>query len=77
MKAAEGAIQELQQTLDEVKESYTRRAVQADERQLQLQEGEQRIIDTQGKLNTCSTNKEFQTLKDQIESDKKSNGRAF
>ncbi len=73
VKAAEGAIQGLQQTLDEVKESYTRARVQADERQLQLQEGEQRIIDTQGKLNTCSTNKEFQTLKDQIESGKKSN----
>ena len=73
VKAAEGAIQDLQQTLDEVKDSYTKARVQADERQLQLQEGEQRIIDTQGKLNTCSTNKEFQTLKDQIESDKKSN----
>jgi len=73
VKAAEGAIQNLQQTLDEVKDSYTRARVQADDRQLQLQEGEQRINDTQGKLNTCSTNKEFQALKNQIESDKKSN----
>ena len=73
VKAAEGAIQDLQQTLDQVKESYTRARVVADERQLQLQECEQRITNTQGKLNTCSTNKEFQTLKDQIETDKKSN----
>ena len=71
--AARGAIQDLQQTLDQVKDSYTRARVEADQQQLQLQECEQRITDTQGKLNTCSTNKEFQALKEQIEADKKSN----
>lgn len=73
IKAAESAVQQLQETRDEVKDNYTQARVQTDDQQLQLQEREQRITDTRGKLNTCATNKEFQTLKDQIETDTQEN----
>ena len=71
--AAEAAIMALQTAFDETKETYTKARMHADERQLQLHEREQRITDTQGKLNTCSTNREFQTLKDQIDADQQAN----
>lgn len=73
IKAAEGAVQQLQTTFDEVKETYTQARVQTDDQQLQLQEREQRITDTRGKLNTCATNKEFQTLKTLIDTDVQEN----
>ncbi len=69
IKAAEAAVQQLQDSFDNVKDNYTQARVHTDDQQLQLQEREQRITDTRGKLNTCATNKEFQTLKDQIETD--------
>ena len=40
---------------------------------LQLQQSVERITDTRGKLNTCATNKEFQALKDQIDTDLQEN----
>ena len=69
IKAAESTIQTLEETRDQCKETYTRARVQSDDQQLQLQEREQRIINTREKLNNCSTNREFQALKDQIEAD--------
>ncbi len=73
IKAAETAVQRLQDALDEVKNNYTQARVETDDQQLQLKEREQRITDTRGKLNTCATNKEFQTLKDQIDADLQEN----
>ena len=73
VNAAEAAVQQLQTTFDGVKDNYTQARVHTDGQQLQLQEREQRISDTRGKLNTCSTNKEFQTLKDLIETDVEEN----
>ena len=73
VKAAEAAVQQLQKTFDDVKGNYTQARVHTDDQQLQLQEREQRITDTRGKLNTCATNKEFQTLKDQIDRDVQEN----
>ena len=73
VNAAEAAVQQLQITFDGVKDNYTQARVHTDGQQLQLQEREQRISDTRGKLNTCSTNKEFQTLKDQIDTDLEDN----
>ena len=56
IKAAEAAVQRLQDALDEVKNNYTQARVETDDQQLQLKEREQRITDTRGKLNTCGTN---------------------
>lgn len=42
----------------------------ADQKQLQLRSAETKILDLEGKLNACKTNREYQTLRDQIAADK-------
>ncbi len=42
-------------------------------KQLQLREREARIKDLQVKLNTCSSNREYQALKEQIAADQQAN----
>jgi predicted nucleic acid-binding Zn-ribbon protein len=42
----------------------------ADQKQLQLRSAEAKILDLEGKLNACKTNREYQTLRDQIAADK-------
>jgi len=41
-----------------------------DQKQLQLRSAESKILDLEGKLNACKTNREYQTLRDQIAADK-------
>jgi uncharacterized protein len=41
----------------------------ADQKQLQLKSAEVKIRDLEGKLNACKTNREYQTLRDQIAAD--------
>ncbi|MDA0818164.1 MAG: phospholipase [Planctomycetota bacterium] len=43
--------------------------MQADEKQLQLRSAEQKIVDLEGKRNACKTNREYQTLEEQIAAD--------
>ncbi len=43
--------------------------VSADQKQLQLKSAETKIRDLQGKLNACKTNREYQTLTEQIAAD--------
>lgn len=42
----------------------------ADQKQLQLKSAEAKIKDLEGKLNSCKTNREYQTLSDQIAADR-------
>ncbi|NDC53183.1 MAG: phospholipase [Planctomycetia bacterium] len=42
----------------------------ADQKQLQLRSAEAKILDLEGKLNACKTNREYQTLRDQIAADR-------
>ncbi|MEX0670511.1 MAG: phospholipase [Pirellulales bacterium] len=42
----------------------------ADQKQLQLKSAEAKILVLDGKLNACKTNREYQTLRDQIAADK-------
>jgi len=44
--------------------------VAADQKQLQLKSAESKILDLEGKLNACKTNREYQTLRDQIAADR-------
>lgn len=55
------------------KEIYTKTKVASDDKNLQLKHREDRIAELQTKLNGCSSNREFQTLKDQIAADKQAN----
>jgi len=41
-----------------------------DQKQLQLRSAESKILELEGKLNACKTNREYQTLGDQIAADK-------
>jgi len=52
--------------LDEIKKAK----MAADQKQLQLRSAESKILDLEGKLNACKTNREYQTLRDQIAADK-------
>jgi len=45
----------------------------ADAKQMQLKQREMRIDDLTAKLNACSSNREFQTLKEQIAADRQAN----
>jgi len=42
----------------------------ADQKQLQLKSAEAKVLDLEGKLNACKTNREYQTLKEQIAADR-------
>ncbi|MEI6240820.1 MAG: phospholipase [Planctomycetia bacterium] len=53
-------------TLDEIKKVK----MAGDHKQLQLRSAESKILDLEGKLNACKTNREYQTLRDQIAADK-------
>ncbi len=52
--------------LDEIKKAK----MTVDQKQLQLRSAESKILDLEGKLNACKTNREYQTLRDQIAADK-------
>jgi hypothetical protein len=73
VQAAEANVRKMETELQESREAAKRLRIQADERQLQLKEREARIKDLRGKLNACSTNKEYQTLKEQIAADEQAN----
>jgi predicted nucleic acid-binding Zn-ribbon protein len=51
-------------------EDVKRARMAADQKQLQLKSAEAKILDLEGKLNACKTNREYQTLGDQIAADR-------
>jgi predicted nucleic acid-binding Zn-ribbon protein len=73
-RAAEGSVQKMESDLQQTRESAKRMRIHADDKQLQLKEREQRIKDLRGKLNACSSNREYQALKEQIAADEQANG---
>jgi predicted nucleic acid-binding Zn-ribbon protein len=73
VKAAELNLARCEQQLTESKQGLTKARMASDERQLQLKTREDRILDLQGKLNSASTNKEYQALKEQIAADDQAN----
>jgi predicted nucleic acid-binding Zn-ribbon protein len=65
-KQLEAAEAKQASLLDEVKKAK----LAADQKQLQLRSAEAKILDLEGKLNACKTNREYQTLRDQIAADR-------
>jgi predicted nucleic acid-binding Zn-ribbon protein len=63
LQAAEAALAAVQEEIKKAK-------MAADQKQLQLRSAESKILDLEGKLNACKTNREYQTLRDQIAADK-------
>jgi len=73
VKAAEANLARCQQHLEDSKQGLTKARMAADERQLQLKQREDRIVDLKGKLNAANSNKEYQALKEQIAADEQAN----
>ena len=71
--ASEGAVRRMETELEQAKESHKKARVVSDDKQLQLRTREARINDLKARLNAANTNKEFQTLKDQIAADLQAN----
>ncbi len=71
--AADQQIARFEQQLQQAKEIVLRTRVAADERELQLREREARISDVKARLNSCSTNREYQAFLEQIAADEQAN----
>ena len=69
LAASEANLKRLQENHEAHQQTLMQARVQSDERQLQLKTAEDRILDMKRKKNECSTNKEFQTLIEQIAAD--------
>lgn len=63
LAAAEKQLAEVQERTRELRK-------RADQQQLQLRSFEQKIVDLEGKRNACKTNREYQTLEEQIAADR-------
>lgn len=74
VRAAAGNAQKMEVELQQTRDSAKRLRIHADDKQLQLKEREQRIKDLRGKLNACSSNREYQALREQIAADEQANG---
>ena len=71
--AAEANVRKAEQDLEAAKESVKRTRITADQKELQLREREGRILDIRVKLNSCSTNREYQAFLEQIAADEQAN----
>lgn len=66
VRAREANVANLQQQLATAQDNVKQTRMAADQKQLDLKTGENKIEDLRGKLNACSTNKEFHALQEQI-----------
>lgn len=73
VQSAEQNVRRLQQAGDEARQLVTKTRLAADQKELQLQEREARIEDLRRKLNTCSSNREYQAILEQIAADEQAN----
>ena len=73
VRASEAKLQRLEKEVAEAKEAVTKCKLATAERELQFKERENRILDIQGKLNSCTNNKEYQALIERIAADEQAN----
>jgi predicted nucleic acid-binding Zn-ribbon protein len=66
VKAREANVAKLEAELAAAQDAVKQAKLLGDRKQLDLKSSEQRIEDYKVKLNTCNSNKEFQTMKEQI-----------
>lgn len=66
VRARENNVAKLGEQLAAAQDNAKQTRMAADQKQLDLKSGEIKIEDLKGKLNTCSTNKEFHALQEQI-----------
>ena len=73
VRAAEANVAHREAELAKSQGDLKKFRVATDQKQLQLKTGEDKIKDLQRKLNTATSNREYQTLKDQIAADNMAN----
>lgn len=71
--AGEANLMRLAGLVDEAKAEVQKTQLATSQKELQLKDREGRIEDVRGKLNSASTNKEYQTLVEQIAADEQAN----
>jgi predicted nucleic acid-binding Zn-ribbon protein len=73
IKAREANVARLEQELADAKAQVKAARVAGDQKQLLLKSGETKIKDLRNKLNACSSNREYQALREQIAADEMAN----
>ena len=73
IRLGESSVQRLEQALADTKETVKKTRMSADQKELQLREREDRISDIKTKLNSCSSNREYQAFLEQIAADEQAN----
>jgi uncharacterized protein len=73
IQAAEANVRHAEQELANAKELVKRTRITADQKELTLRERESRILDVKARLNSCSTNREYQAFLEQIAADEQAN----
>jgi predicted nucleic acid-binding Zn-ribbon protein len=68
--ALAAAVKAAETKRDAAQQAVKQARMAADQKQLQLKSAEAKIADLEGKLNACKTNREYQTLGDQIAADR-------
>jgi len=73
VKATEQLVGQRNEEVTRAKQAVTKSRMTCDERELQLKQREAHIRDMRAKLNACSTNREYQILREQIAADEQAN----
>lgn len=73
ISAAEASVAESAARIEQQTEQIKQKNVNAEAKQLQLREREDKITKLKGNQNAAKSNREYQTLKDQIEADEQAN----
>lgn len=71
--AGQANVQNFKDAVEAAKDVVRKTRMAADEKELQLKERESRIHDMRKKLNECASNREYQTLQEQIAADEQAN----
>lgn len=66
VQAHEANVAKQQEALEAAQDNVKQTKLMTDQKQLDLKSGENKILDLKAKLNGCSSNKEYQTLLEQI-----------
>ncbi|HUS40096.1 MAG: phospholipase [Pirellulales bacterium] len=69
IKSAQSAVTRLEVELEGMRAKTIAARIAADQKQLQLKSGEDKILELRAKLNACNTNREYQALVEQIAAD--------
>ncbi len=64
------AVRTTESNRESAQQAVKQARLAADQKQLQLRSAEAKIANLEGKLNACKTNREYQTLRDQVAADR-------